>query len=153
MYFEEPKSPQHKIRLTPNSISIKELPQYFYSVMGSRDDSYHHFKASYWLMDYNDLTNFSVEASLKIYFDEHSFRIDTFIGQPLAGGMMAKLFHEAVKSFFTKDEDSQSDSFKNYTLLEMEYDEPISQDGISSYVKQISDETLEYIKLKINKSN
>ncbi len=148
-YFEEPKPPKHGIRVFPSSGTINDLIKYLYSVTETRDDSFHHFKAAYWLMDYNDQNDFSLEVSLKIYFDESNYRIKVFIGQPFAGGVMAQLFVKMIKSF-AKDEETPFDSYKDYDMLEVEYDEAISKEKIIDYSNQISNEALTYIKQKVN---
>lgn len=147
-YFEEPKPPKHDMPMIPHHGSISDTIKYLYSVSDIREGSFHQFKAAYWLMNYNDQNEFSLEVSLKIYFDDTNFRIKVFIGQPLAGGMMMKAFTNLIKSF-TKDQETPFDSFKDYELLEAEYDEIVSKGKIADLSNQITNEALAYIKQKV----
>lgn len=149
-YFEEPKPPKYGIPVLPVYSSADEILNHFKALGEKGDDSYHHFKASYWLIDYNDKNEFSMEVSLKIYFNDTDFKVDVFIGQPFAGSTMIKMFVKLMESISLSNEKTPFDSYKDYTLYKADYNDFISNEGINKLTSQICADTLEYIKLKSN---
>lgn len=148
-YFKEPEPPKYGIPMVPTFCSNNELINHFNTLLNNRDDSYHHFKASYWLMQYNDQNDFSIEVSLKIIFDEYAYKIEAFIGQPYAGSTMTKGIAKLV-NMLNKEPEAPFNTFKDYILFKTQYNEVVSNDAISSLAKQISSETLAYIKQKVS---
>lgn len=139
MYFEAQKIPKHT--------SLNELIQSFYAISETGEDSYHAFKASYYLMNYKDKNNFNVEISLEIHFSDTDYSIHFFIGQPLFGGMIGQSFTKFIRAL--SKEETPFHAFKNEVLFQLKYDEIIEKEQIIAYTKDISRKVLSYIKQKI----
>jgi Fic family protein len=148
-YFEEPQPPKYEMPIMPVFVTVNETIKHLHSVLENRDSSSHQFKAAYWLMNYNDQDDFSMEVSLKIYFDETNYRIKVFIGQPLAGGIVIQGLAKIIKAI-DKNNETPFDEFKDYELCNAYYDEVISKEKILDFAKRISSESLSFIKEKAN---
>ena len=98
-------------------------------------------------MKYNDENEFSMEVSFKIHFSEWNYKIEVFIGQPFAGGMMFKMFSRLIKSFTT--EETPFDEFKSYDLPDIEYGDEVLKEAIKGWAAQAGKDALDFIKKKI----
>jgi Fic family protein len=148
-YFEEPEPPEYGIPIIPKSTTIEDLIKYYYPNKIIRERSYHNFKAAYWLSEYNDQKEFSVEVSLKIFFNDTNFKVVVFIGQPYAGGLILEGINKILRTL-SDDKKSPFDAYKDYTLFEADYDDDMTINKITHFSNQIRSETLDYIKLRVN---
>ncbi len=151
-YFKEPEAPKYGIPIYSSFATMNDTIKYLYSVSKKNEDSYHEFKAAYWLINYNDQNDFSMEVSTKIYFYDTNYNIEIFLGQPYAGGTMMNAFNMVINSF-TKKSETMFHTYKDYNLVEKEYDEKVTDEEIIEYTNQISTDILAYIKQKVSKKS
>ncbi len=149
IYFEEPKAPNFDIQKMHRFDSISSTINYLFTVSDESNSFYQNYKTAYWLLEYSDKNDFSMEVSIKIYFDYSHYKIKIFIGQPFPVGIMMKSYLKLTKSI-DKRKITPFDSYKDYPLIEADYDETISEEKLIDFSNQISHEALEYIKLKAN---
>ena len=147
-YFMEPKAPEYDIPLKPIVDSLQNTMNFFYTIPVNYGDSFHAFKAAYWLMNYNDQEDFSLEVSFKIHFSDINYKIEVFIGQPFAGGTMLKIFNKLIKDI--SKEETPFDEFKNYYLPVKEYSGEVMKETMIDWAAKVSKDTLDFIKKKVN---
>lgn len=148
-YFEEPKAPDYKISLLPVFSTVENAVNDF-KTTAEKGNSYHDFKASYWLMEYRDEKTFSIEVALRIHFYQYSYKIEVFIGRPFQSSRMLEMFANIIKTI-TKEEPIEQ--YRKFDLLENNYDTTISEEKLKSSTLTIRNETLAVIKEKVNNSS
>jgi Fic family protein len=146
-YFPEPQPPKYGIPMMPEIDTLRNVIQKLYTVTEEKESSYHGFKAVYWLMDYNDQDEFSLEVSFKIRFSETTYQVEIFVGQPMAGGAIMKSLTGLMKTL-TKEK-TPLDEFKTYYLPETEYTDPVLNEAIKDWAGEASKHALDYIKKKV----
>lgn len=145
-YFEEPTPPNYSTPVVPKFSSLEQMIAYFYYIPDKLGESVHDFKASYWLMKYNDQRDFSMEVALKIHFSEFEYRLEIFIGQPFQSSEMVKMFTE-ILSTLTKEKKPFSE-FEKIDLPVKLYGVVVLPEEIKDWSNNISKKTLEVLKLK-----
>ncbi len=148
IYFEEPKAPKYDIALKPTIDSLQNTMNNFYTIPVNQGDSFHGFKAAYWLINYNGREDFSLEVSFKIHFSDINYNIEVFIGQPFAGGTMLKIFNKLIKDIIK--EETPFDEFKNCNLPITEYADEVMKETIKDWAEKVSKDALDFIKKKVN---
>jgi hypothetical protein len=116
------------------------------------EDSFHNFKAAYWLMKYNDQVEFNIEVAFKIIFSNERYDIKIFIGQPYQGSVITKSFIDFADKL-TKGEatkDGPFSIFAELSITDKKYDDIITADEIKSWVDQVNNHLLDVIKRKAN---
>lgn len=141
MYYTEPK-PKENIQITPVFASLQEVTNYLNGIV-PLNDSFHHYKAAFWLNHYNSAKDFSIEVSFRVFFEKEEYRIEVFIGKPGSGDQFSRTIRELL------DTPENFGAYKEYTLLQEAYKTPLSSAHLQELVKQISQEVLEYIKYKV----
>lgn len=155
-YFEEPQPPKYKIPLMPVSKGYDGLLANFDYLSKKGEDSYHNFKASYWLMKYNDENDFDVEVAFKIFFYNDHYDIKIFIGRPYQSSVLSKDFIDMVSKITKTEATSESpfSIFAELSITDKKYDDTITADEIKSWVDQVNVHLLDVIKRKAeNKDN
>jgi hypothetical protein len=147
-YFEEHEKVNENMNATNQFDSLRNIQRYFRSIPDKFERSHHDYKASYWLLDYKDETEFSMEVALRLHLEEFSYYVEVFIGQPHESSKMMKLFAKALQ-VFAKDEEPIT-KFKSFNCLEKKYGVGIGEDEIKSLAREIGKSTVEELKKNIS---
>lgn len=148
-YYEEHSDPDYKKSFLPKSSNLQTISNYFRKINEITGDSSQNYKASYWLLDYKDSNNFSLEIALRLYFFEHDFKIEVYIGRPNGSIKNIQRLNDIMKKI-VKDDDSFSDSV-NFDIVDREYGRPVAQEETKEWIKEIAKQTLIIIKSKSEK--
>lgn len=152
-YFEEPMAPDYKTPLHPNFSNLNQMINYFQFIPDKKGDSSHNYKASYWLLKYNDETDFSMEVALRLYFYDYTYEIEVFIGQPFQSSRMVQLFAKLIDTLNkTKGNDldinTPYNQYAHFNFPEKEYGTPVIIEEIKDWAKEIGKQTIETLKKK-----
>jgi len=152
-YFQEPKPPKNKIPMMPEDINFEKLLDYFKEVAEKKGSSFHRFKAVFQLENFKQKEgSFSVEVSTKIQFNEFDFQIAYFVGNPMAGGAIAKGFSQLIdqmnEQLETEPEKENPLAGEEFELPRIPYSQKLKEGDLKNWSNQIQNQLLEWIERK-----